>query len=34
LMHHAALLSEAREDQKIHGWDIDTKQEFKWNSLV
>jgi len=34
LMHHAALLAEAREDQNIHGWDIDMKQEFKWNSLV
>ena len=25
LMHYAALLSEARTDQNIHGWQIDTK---------
>lgn len=34
LMHHAALLAEARVDQNLQGWNIDMKQEFNWKKLV
>lgn len=31
MMHYSALLAEARNDMNTQGWQIDTKQEFKWN---
>ncbi len=34
MMHYAALLSEARKDQNLQGWNIDTQQQHQWDKLV
>lgn len=34
MMHYAALLSEARDDQEKTGWNPDMKQEHDWNKMV
>lgn len=34
MMHYAALLSEARQDQKLQGWNPDMEATFDWATLV
>jgi pyruvate/2-oxoglutarate dehydrogenase complex dihydrolipoamide dehydrogenase (E3) component len=33
MMHYSAILAECREDMNLQGWEIDQKQNFKWEKL-
>lgn len=34
MMHYAATLAEARHDQQLQGWQIDTAQQHDWPKMV
>jgi len=34
MLHYAAMLAEARDDQKLQGWTVDKQQEHNWSKMI